>query len=185
MKQAVFVTSLLAVSAVAGYLAYEAWLAGKTPASAKQITSVEDLSEAAILRPDFTLPDVEGIDRSVEEWSGQALVINFWATWCAPCRREIPMLIKLQEEYQDQDVQVIGIAVDFPEEVKDYAAETPFNYPVLVGEQEAIDVAQQFGVDFIGLPFTVFTAPDGQVVEVHTGELLHEDAVDSLQKALD
>lgn len=183
MRQAVLVTTLLALSAAAGYVTYQRWLAAE-PTAPKSMAGVADVSESNLMRPLFSLPDVDGIQRSVEQWNGQALVINFWATWCAPCRREIPMLIELQKEYETRNVQVIGIAVDFLEEVKKYAEETPFNYPVLVGEQEAIDLAAQFGVDFLGLPFTVFTAPDGRVVDVHTGELLHADAVASLQKAL-
>ncbi len=184
MKQTILITILLAASAAAGYLAYAHWLADSPADSAGALTTGDDSIPSQSFRPAFALPDVEGVQRSVDEWDGQALVINFWATWCAPCRREIPMLIDLQKEYDGRNVQVIGIAVDFMEDVQRYAAETPFNYPVLVGEQEAIDVAQQFGVDFVGLPFTVFTAPDGRVVDVHTGELLHEDAVASLQKAL-
>jgi len=186
-KQVAALTLALTACAVGGFLAYQFW-------EASQEDSVEPLpfiEEAPIAdapreptepsyRPIFSLSDLDGVERSIEEWDGRILVINFWATWCAPCRREIPMLIDLQKDYSDRNVQVIGIAVDFLEDVRAYAAETPFNYPILVGEQDAIEIAGQFGVAFVGMPFTVVTDATGLIVERHTGELLREEALEIL-----
>ena len=122
-------------------------------------------------RVEFALPDLSGETRSIADWDGEARLINFWATWCAPCRREIPLLKDLQADKERQGLQVIGVAVDFTEDVLDYAEEAEFNYPVLVGQEEAMDAAEQSGVEFIGLPFTLVVTADGQLVNTHVGEI--------------
>jgi peroxiredoxin len=122
----------------------------------------------------FELADVSGTMRSSDEWAGQPQLINFWATWCAPCRREIPLLKETQDEHGDFGLQVIGIAVDFAEEVEAYAAEAEFNYPILVGQEDAMAVAESSGVEFIGLPFTMVVAASGELLKTHVGEIERE-----------
>jgi thiol-disulfide isomerase/thioredoxin len=121
--------------------------------------------------PEFVLPDLRGNERSISEWSGRPLIINFWATWCAPCRREMPLLQTLHQERKEDRLEVIGIAIDRLDEVEAFVAESGITYPILVGQQDAMAIAEQFGADFVALPFTVFTAEDGQVLWLHLGEL--------------
>lgn len=149
---------LLAAAAVGGWLTYRA-LTDDAPALAGH--------EIA-----FTLPDLEGKPRSLAEWDGKARLVNFWATWCAPCRREIPLLKRTQAEHADANLQVIGIAVDYREDVLAYAETAQFNYPILIGRDDAIAAAESSGVDFIGLPFTMVIAPDGRLVKTHMGEIV-------------
>ena len=126
--------------------------------------------------PAFSLSDLAGRPTPVMKWSGQSLVINFWATWCAPCRREIPLLQTLAAEWAGRDVTVIGIAVDYRDKVQDFARELKIDYPLLIGEQDALDVAAKFGMDSPAFPFTVFTDRRGEVVALFVGELHRQQA---------
>jgi len=121
--------------------------------------------------PEFSLAALDGKLTSISDWRGKSLVINFWATWCAPCRREIPLLEGLSEEWANRGVTVIGIAVDHRDQVAAFARELKISYPLLIGEQEALDVAARFGVDSPVFPFTVFTDRRGDIVALYVGEL--------------
>jgi thiol-disulfide isomerase/thioredoxin len=127
--------------------------------------------------PDFSLKDLTGKSVPISAWSGKSLVINFWATWCAPCRREIPLLKTLAAEWAGRDLQVVGIAVDYPDKVRDFAGQLKIDYPVLIGDQDALDAAAKFGMDSPAFPFTVFTDRRGEVVTLFIGEL-HRPQVD-------
>lgn len=131
---------------------------------------------AAVI-PEFKLADSDGTPRSLkDDWQGKALIVNFWATWCAPCRREIPLLNQLAAERARDNFQVVGIAVDFRDKVLEYAREMQIDYPMLIGEQDALDAAAAFGVDAVGLPFTIFTDTRGRVIALHMGELTADEA---------
>ena len=121
--------------------------------------------------PAFSLSDLKGQSTPISAWGGKSLVINFWATWCAPCRREIPLLMSLASEWAGRDVTVLGIAVDYQDKVVDFAREFKIDYPLLIGEQDALDVAAKFGMESPAFPFTVFTDRRGEVVALFVGEL--------------
>ena len=136
-----------------------------------------------VTHPAFTLPDVDGVPREFSEWDGKNRIVNFWATWCGPCKREIPVLKAFQEEHGGNGFQVIGIAVDFPEEVSLYAEAAEFNYPILVGEMDAMAVAESSGIVFGAMPFTMFVASDGEYLEAYIGEL-HEEQLDKIVEVM-
>jgi peroxiredoxin len=126
--------------------------------------------------PAFTLDNEDGKPTPISGWDGKSLVLNFWATWCAPCRREIPLLQALNQEWQNRDFAVIGIAVDHRDQVREFATQLGIHYPLLVGEQAALDVAGSLGIDSPVFPFTVFTDRRGRVVTVFVGELHRPEA---------
>jgi thiol-disulfide isomerase/thioredoxin len=102
-----------------------------------------------------TLSGVEGQPQNLNQYRGKVLVINFWATWCAPCREEMPDLIKLQARYGDRGLQLVGVAIDEPTPVKAYLRETPANYPILIAGFRGIEHARQAGDASGSLPFTL------------------------------
>lgn len=165
---------------MAGALFYAARLpveAPEAPAQPAPDATAEAQAESAYapVYPAFSLPDIEGNSRDFSEWRGKHTLLNFWATWCAPCRREIPLLKTFQDEQGENGIQVIGIAVDYAEPVAEYAVAAEFNYPILVGQQEAMAVAESSGVEFIGMPFTMIVAADGELLNAHLGEIHAED----------
>jgi thiol-disulfide isomerase/thioredoxin len=135
--------------------------------------------------PDFSLKDLNGKSIAISAWSGKSLVINFWATWCAPCRREIPLLKTLAAEWAGRDLKVVGIAVDYRDKVRDFAGQFKIDYPVLIGDQDALDVAAKFGMAAPAFPFTVFTDRRGEVVALFVGELHRPQADFILSKVQD
>ena len=174
MKQ-IFLTAVVGVTAL--IVAAGCEKAEVTEAETRVVAEVAAAPAAIEVtsHPSFTLPDYEGVDHTLAEWDGRPRLLNFWATWCAPCRREIPLLKAGQDEQGSEGIQIIGIAVDFPEEVAAYAETAQFNYPILVGQEDAMAVAETSGVAFIGLPFTMIIAADGEFMHSHVGEIHRED----------
>jgi thiol-disulfide isomerase/thioredoxin len=170
MNKNFFAVITLIATATFGYFFYVGLEKETAPIASQEIVSTPANNTIV----DFSLPDLDGIDHQISEWDGKARLINFWATWCAPCRREIPLLKQTQTAHAKHDLQVIGIAVDFVDPVKAYAEEAEFNYPVLIGQEDAMAAAEATGIDFIGMPFTMIVAPDGQLIKTHIGEI-HED----------
>jgi thiol-disulfide isomerase/thioredoxin len=121
--------------------------------------------------PQFTLENRAGKATSITSFADRSLVINFWATWCAPCRSEIPLLETLNSEWAGRGVTVVGIAVDHRDKVLEFADRLKMDYPLLMGEQDALDAATAFGLSEPVFPFTVFTDRRGEVVALFIGEL--------------
>lgn len=164
---------LVALSVTAGFFAGRVFWSTR-PASPPPQASTAEAPERL---PGIRLPDLTGTTRSITEWSAGATIINFWATWCAPCRREMPLLEQLHKERGSKGVAVIGIAIDREEPVRTFIGETGVTYPILFGEREAMVAAEAFGPAFVGLPFTVIAAPGGAILKLHTGELHADDLV--------
>jgi thiol-disulfide isomerase/thioredoxin len=133
--------------------------------------------------PDITLADKDGKPTKLASFAGRPLMVNFWATWCAPCRREIPLLNKIRMERKAQNAEIVGIAVDFRDDVLSFVTKTPLNYPLLIGEEDGLAAAEAFGMG-MGFPFSVFVDGQNRILTVKVGEL-HEDeanfAFDRLQ----
>jgi thiol-disulfide isomerase/thioredoxin len=123
--------------------------------------------------PDITLADRDGKPTKLASFGGRPLMVNFWATWCAPCRREIPLLNKIRTERQAQNAEIVGIAVDFRDEVLKFVDKVPLSYPLLIGEEDGLAAAEAFGMG-MAFPFSVFVDSQNRILTVKIGEL-HED----------
>ena len=119
--------------------------------------------------PEFRLPDLNGQEIASSAWAGKVLILNFWATWCPPCLREMPVFAETQEKYGD--VQVVGIAIDAEDEVSRFLSEHPVNYPILIGGTEAIEMSRRLGNRLQGLPFTAVFDFRGKRVHAQIGEV--------------
>ncbi len=139
-------------------------------------------SESDILgvtRPDFSLPDLDSRQRALSEWDGRVLLVNFWATWCPPCKREIPDFIEVRQQLGAEHFEVIGIAIDNHNAVRKFAQDMNIPYPVLVGEREGSRISTLYGNRMGGLPYSVLIDHEGIIRKTKTGEyrasdLLHD-----------
>jgi len=122
-------------------------------------------------RPGFELPDLAGKLRNIDEWNGQVVVVNFWATWCPPCLDEMPHFIDLQKEYGVQGLQFVGIALDEASKVQEFAQKMGVAYPVLLGGADALVVSDNYGNRLGALPYTAVINREGTIVKTYRGEV--------------
>lgn len=135
--------------------------------------------QAPQMAPSITLRTLEGRDVTLNQWQGKLLLINFWATWCAPCRSEMPLLINAQKQYGSRGLQVIGPALDDADAVKKLAAELKLNYPVMADYSSADTAMQALGNPEGGLPYSVLIDAQGRIVRTILGSLSPKE-LDSL-----
>lgn len=155
-----------------------------------QLAEGQAPSAAVVNTPLFaaTLPDATGQQQAIKQWQGKILVVNFWATWCGPCREEMPELSKLHDTYKDKNVMVIGISTDNLAKVVDFAKKSPVSYPLLAGDMEIMTLSEQLGNDKGALPYTVIVKPDGTIAKTYFGRVsqpLLEETLLPLIKATD
>ena len=128
-----------------------------------------DTAVAALMQ--VSMKDSAGQQRKMSEWQGKVLLLNFWATWCPPCVSEMPELVALQNEWAGKNLQVVGIGIDSPSNIREFAAKHQITYPLLLGGLEGTELSRQFGNQSGGLPFTLLIAPDGSVRQAYMGRL--------------
>jgi peroxiredoxin len=180
----VLIVIFAVLSAVAGYLLQqyinadnaEQVIEVKKPISAEEVIGTQF--------KDFSLMDVNGEQRYISEWQGKIIAINFWATWCSPCREEIPAFVELQEKYSSVGLQFIGIALQTAEEVRDFIVEFNMNYPTLVGADDVIKAAQSLGNDIGAMPYTVIINRDGVISFTRRGPLSKSEAETAIKALL-
>lgn len=127
-----------------------------------------------------TMQDANGREQALGQWKNHALVVNFWATWCAPCVDEMPELSDLQQEIAPQKIQILGIGIDSASNIADFAKKYRISYPLYVGGVNGTELSRELGNQGGGLPFTVIIGRDGQVRKTYIGRL----KMDELRKSL-
>lgn len=160
---------------VLGALIYWALLKPKVSS-----TTPAKLSDTAILFAS-TLPDAQGAAQNLAQYRGKTLVINFWATWCPPCRDEMPELSALQNAFSKNNVVVIGIAIDTPMAVNEFLKEAPVSYPILLAEDEGMAIGDSLGNDKGVLPYTVIIDADGIITDRFFGRITQTLLADHLK----
>jgi len=186
LQRALAIALIVGLGLAAGFLSYRLQsgravgapaartLQPDSPAGEPEVAVPAPLPVPSVV-PDLTFPNLKGTPTSLHSFAGAPLIINFWATWCAPCREEIPLLRDLRQRYRGQRLEVVGIALDFDSAVQQYIQKTPIDYPVLIGEQGGFTATQQFGVQAV-LPFSVFADSRSRIVAVKVGQLHREEA---------
>ena len=134
--------------------------------------------------PEFNLADVSGNQHNISEWQGKIRIINFWATWCPPCLKEIPEFMTLQKQYADKGLQFIGIAIDDQEAVEEFLATAKINYPILIGGVTGIALAHQLGNVVDAVPFTLFVNQQGRIIHRQPGEFSREKIMEIITPQL-
>ena len=171
IKQVVLYAGIGVLAVTAGYLlraqltegSAQNAIAGTPPPMAKA-----DAVLAAVL------PDIQGKPQPIAQWKGKVLVVNFWATWCEPCRKEIPEFMEMQDHFRDKGVVFVGIAMDQKDRVASYSKEMGINYPVLVGDMDVLTLAGTVGNLQGALPYTVIIDSSGKIISTHFGRLRRE-----------
>lgn len=171
MKHAT-ILSIVAVAALAGGI----WLHGNT-----QMETPNETKEL----PEYRLPDLTGAERSLAEWRGKIVIVNFWATWCPPCREEIPEFVALQQEFQDRGLQFIGIAIENKEPVLAYLDFVEVNYPMLIAGDQGIILTQQWGNSSGILPFSIVFDAQGQAIHKKTGRFSRTEILEIIKPLMD
>ena len=134
--------------------------------------------------PVFQYPDLAGVERRSGEWQGQVVVVNFWASWCPPCRAETPLFVELQEAHGDDGLQFVGIAIDDREPVQDFADSFGVNYPLLLGGLDAVALSKRLGNRYEGLPFTAVFDREGRLRLQKGGEVTRAELEPLLKELL-
>jgi thiol-disulfide isomerase/thioredoxin len=173
VKSTKLLYGLLALAALLLGILAQSWLSGESTAP----------RNGAPPEP-VTLRDLDGNPHDIAELKGKIVVLNFWATWCAPCREEMPEFVRLQTELGGKGVQFVGIAIDESEAVQDFLRETPVNYPIWLGDERAAAWAESLGNRLNVLPFSAVFDRAGQPVDAHTGPFSREQLMKVLEPLL-
>lgn len=175
LRICVVVLSALIISGTAGYYF------GRDPADSPQAAGKNAAAQQLAAMP---MPGLNGQPQKIGQWLGQVVVINYWATWCPPCREEMPAFSRLHDRFSVNGVQFVGVSIDSVEKVLAFQKQTPVSYPLLIGSASAIDLTVGLGNDAQGLPFTVILDRTGKVAVTHVGRFEEDDLAASIKRLL-
>lgn len=175
-KLALAALTVALLGAGGGLLAYRQLAPATAPAPAE--------IRSGAPRADFTLRDLQGKEHRASDWDGKVVLLNFWATWCPPCRKEIPTLIELQHRFGARGLQVVGVAIDQAAPVQDLARTLGINYPTLLAEQEGDRLSRRYGNRYGQLPYTVLIDRQQRIALVKRGALDPKEANQAIGELL-
>jgi thiol-disulfide isomerase/thioredoxin len=203
MPRALLAAVIVVVAGAAGFLAYRHSAGTEEPRALQPESTPAPASESAAggpsdestepkpaakaipdTLPDVTLADKSGKPTRLASFGGRPLMVNFWATWCAPCRREIPLLNRIRAQRKSQNAEIVGVAVDFRDKVLDFTKETRLDYPLLIGEEDGLAAAEAFGMG-MAFPFSVFVDSQNRILTIKIGELHENEANFAFDRLLD
>jgi len=173
-RHVILILSIALLASMGGALAYRVVFL-QPPPKAQQVPAAErtEGQEGVVgtRRPDYTLGSGSGARISAADFDGKVVLVNFWATWCKPCREEMPMLVELHHAYQDRSFQVVGIALDDVQQAREFASQLGVDYPILVGATDVMAVIRLYGNLSGVLPYSVLVDRQGIIRWTHLGEL--------------
>lgn len=162
------VAAVATIAAAAGFFVNRQMAPANAPS---QVVSQETVDALFALR----LPDTDGKEQALAQWRGKVVVVNFWATWCPPCRKEIPDFSAASRALAEQPVQFVGLSVDDADKVRAFDQELDIPYPLLIASPQVLSLAAGFGNQAQALPFTVIFDREGKVRHVKLGTLKRDD----------
>lgn len=175
-----FFSAIAVASIIAGYAWYTFLVAPNSDVSAKS----ENGNFIGKHRPEYALPDIDGTIHRPGQWDGKVVLVNFWATWCPPCRKEMPGFVRVKAKYATQGFDIVGIAIDHKDAVAAFSNELHLNYTVLHGQAEASMVSREYGDTVGALPYSVLLDRDGKIRFTKAGELTEKELESRLKSLL-
>ena len=175
-KTALIYSAVALISMTAGIFTAQ-WLEGGKD-TREQVARQVGVPET---RPDFSLSSLEGGKRSLSEWNGKVILLNFWATWCPPCRKEMPDFIELREQLKDKPFEIIGVAIDRAEPVQDFVDGIGVEYPILLAELEGLAIMRKYGNRLTTLPYTVVIDRNQKIIKTFRTEVTKEQVLEVIQ----
>jgi len=186
MKQYLAYTVILVLAGLAGFY-LERNLAQQKIDQENQHLAASTIAPASLLgktAPEFAMEDLEGHKKNIKDWHGKVVLLNFWATWCPPCKKEIPGFLELYQQYHPKGFDIVGIAIDNEQDVRDFVDTMGMNYTIIASNIEGTDLAVRYGNNIGALPYSVFIGRDGKIAYARPGGLSKQQTEKIIQSLL-
>lgn len=179
MKPRIVIPAIAGVALIAGIVVARFYHSDKStaPSAISQKAMPTEMVE-------FSLPDTEGKVHDISEWRGKVVVLNFWATWCPPCRAEVPLFVNTQDKFRKDGLVIVGVAIDKKQDIANFIDSYFINYPVLVSDQDNTELMARYGNRIATLPYSVVMDRDGKIIATHAGAYKKDQLYRVLNKVL-